>query len=310
MSGAGEGGGQDGGGQQQQQQQGGGQQQQQQQAPAIDYSALYGTLSPENKEIFERKGWGKAGKDGGPVDINAVFESYRGVEKLVGTDKIPAPRLDDPEQLNNWEGWKKLGVPDKPEDYKIKRAEMPKGADGQPIPYDEGLEKVFLTAAHKAKVPAATIQAMYDELIAARVSEVTGLGQQFAQQKQETEAAILKEFGASVNAHKARAKEALTYMAGQIGVDPGVLIDKTDAAMGSVETIKLFDKIAQMLGEDTLKGGGDGGFKDSPAAAQAEKNRLMQDPNFLKVYQDKHNPGHNDAVQRVSRLQRLISGAK
>src|SRR6185437_14698702 len=102
MSGAGEGGGQDGGGQQQQQ--GGGQQQQQQQAPAIDYSALYGTLSPENKEIFERKGWGKAGKDGGPVDINAVFESYRWVEELVGTDKIPAPRLDDPEQLNNWEG--------------------------------------------------------------------------------------------------------------------------------------------------------------------------------------------------------------
>jgi len=307
MSGAGEGGGQEGGGQQQQQ---GGGQQQQQQAPTIDYGALYGTLSPENKEIFERKGWGKAGKDGGPVDINAVFESYRGVEKLVGTDKIPAPRLDDPEALNSWEGWKKLGVPDKPEDYKIKRAEMPKGADGQPIPYDEGLEKVFLTAAHKAKVPAATIQAMYDELISARVAEVTGLGQQFAQQKQETEAAILKEFGASVNAHTARAKEAWKYMAGLINVDENALIDKVDAELGSVETIKLFDKIAEMLGEDTLKGGGDGGFKDSPAAAKAEQTRLMSDENFMKVYRDKNHPNHRESVERMSRLQRLISGSK
>src|SRR6185437_14161240 len=162
----------------------------------------------------------------------------------------------------------------------------------------------------KAKVPAATIQAMYDELIAARVSEVTGLGQQFAQQKQETEAAILKEFGASVNAHKARAKEALTYMAGQIGVDPGVLIDKTDAAIGSVETIKLFDKIAQMLGEDTLKGGGAAGFQDSPAAAKAEQTRLMSDANFQKVYHDKNHPNHKESVERMSRLQRLISGSK
>jgi hypothetical protein len=278
-------------------------------AAAVDYGAVWGTLSPDNAETFSRKGWDKAGSNGGPVDVNAVFDAYRGLEKLVGTDKIPAPRLDDEGALDQWEGWKKLGVPEKPDEYKIQRAEMPKGPDGQALPYDENLERVFLTAAHKAKIPQAKVQSLYNELINARIGEISGMIQAMSAEVTETEQKLAREFGASVAAHKTRAKEAATYAAQKIGVDANVLVDKVAHAMGSYEAIKLFNWIGESLAEDTLKGGGNSGFQDSPAAAKAEQQRLMQDPNFMTVYRDRRHPGHRDAVDRMARLQRLVSGS-
>jgi len=268
-------------------------------APAIDYGAVYGTLSPENKEIFDRKAFGKAGSNGGPIDINGVFDWARNSEKLIGGDHIPAPRLDDDKAFNEWPGHEKLGVPKDAKDYKFERPQLPAG-----VQYDERLEGVFRTAVGKAKIGQKQAAILFNELIADRVGQEAQAATRVNEAKTAMETELRSTFGASLDAVMGRANLALRYIGEKAGVKIERAIDGIASLTGDgAAAIKVLHWIGQQLGEDAIKGGqGDGFVNGGASAAKAEMDQLYLDAEFMKAYRDKSHQGHAQAVQRMTRL--------
>jgi hypothetical protein len=63
-------------------------------------------------------------------------------------------------------------------------------------------------------------------------------------------------------------------------------------------------KIGSQLQEDRILGKDGGGASSalSPAEAQQQINALQADPAFRKSYLDRADPGHADAVTKMTRL--------
>lgn len=273
--------------------------------PAIDYSAVYGTLSPENKEIFDRKGFGKAGTNGGPIDINGVFEWARNAEKLVGTDHIPAPRLDNDEEFAKWPGHEKLGVPKDEKGYKLERPQMPDG-----VPYNDAAENALRVALRKAHIGQKQAELIFKELSAFHVGEATKLATTQAEAKTAMETELRTHFGAGLDVAMQRAKIALNYVAEKAGVKLERAIDGIASLTGDgAAAIKVMHWIGQQLGEDVIKGGQGAGFAAGPAAAKAEISNLMLNPDFTAAYYNRDHPGHADAVKRMNRLHEQAEAA-
>lgn len=269
-------------------------------APKYDVAAVYGTLSDENKDYATRRGYIKT--DGTYADPNTWLDGHRNAEKLMGGEKLGVPRLDDDTAFNAWEGWDKLGVPKDGKDYKFQRPEMPKGPDGQPIPYDEAGEAFLRGVLIKGKVGQKQAAAIYQEYAASRIADATAQVNGVTAEKTRIETALRKDLGAGYDASMASARAGLKFMAEKSGMDAGKISDLASHEFGSEETARLFLTIGKMLGEDTLQGGKELGFASGPAAARAELERLNLDPEFMKAYTTADHAGHKAAVERRHRL--------
>lgn len=290
------------------------------QAPQFDPAAVIAALSPENAEFATRKAFIKDGADGKKtIDLNAGFESYRNAEKLITQhgQMIEAPDFSNDEKFGAW-ATKTLGVPAKPEDYKLERSAFPAGTEWdeqnnrpkmpEGMVWDGDMEQTLRVAAKKAGLAPAMYNKLASELIAAQIGRGVTVANQRAASRAEFDSTMQAEFGAGLEQTKQQANLALTFMAEQIKMDPGQLIDATARAMGDAPTVRLFAKIASMLGEDTLRGGKGAGFAPGPAAAKAELARLQGDSEHNKAVMDRAHPGHAAAVAAEERLNKVIYG--
>lgn len=281
-------------------------QQQQQDAPKFDVATVYGALSDENKDFATRRGYIKA--DGTFADVNSWLDGHRGAEKLIGGEKLSIPNMADEQARSNWEGWDKLGAPKDAKGYAFKRPDMPKGLDGHPVAYDEAAENGFRDLAAKLRMPQYMFEAIMTDQVGRRMQGIADSGTQMAGEKNRIETALRKDFGQGYDTNMKQAASALSFMAKSIGVDEGKLADFASHEFGSEETARLFVKIAQMLGEDTLQGGKEMGFAPGPAAARAELERLDMDPEFKKAWMNSEHAGHAQAIERRKRLLAIANG--
>lgn len=288
-----------GGEQQPQQQQPGGEQK----APAYDVAALYGSLTPDNAEYAKRRGYIKA--DGTFQDPNVWLDGHRNAEKLMGGEKLSMPRTDDPAELAKWEGWGKLGVPADEKGYQFQRPEMPKGLDGQAVPYDEQAETEFRALARRLNLTQSQFNGIMESEVGKRMAAVTANVNGTAAERTRIETALRKDLGMGYDATIKGAGAAIEHVAKLAGVDPGKTADMSSKILGSEETARVFIQIAKMLGEDTLAGGKDAGFASGPAAARAELERLNLDTESQKAFLNADHPGHKDMVDKRRRLNEI-----
>lgn len=229
--------------------------------------------------MVTKKGWT------GPGD---ALKSYQGLEKLIPADKRLSVPPSDPAALPQWEGWAKLGVPDKPEAYELKRPEsLPEG-----MVYDAELETAAKALAVEAKLTPWQLQKMLDGFHALQVTRYTGLDGQKAATKAKLEADLKAEWGAKYDDNIALARRVMATLspAEQQGVDA------FESIKGAPEVLRMFSKLGAMIAEDRLANpqGGSG----APANAAAEIERLKSDPNFVKALQNKRDPGHEAAKRQ------------
>lgn len=260
------------------------------QAQGFDWKGALGDRHAAFEPLIAGKGWKT------PAE---ALDGYANLEKMIGGDKIVLPGKDaKPEDWNPI--WSKLGRPEKPEGYELKKPENFEA-------YSDDLARGFRAEAHKHGLSAKQAAALHDWW----VGQTQGMLQQGgeAQQAQaEKDAAALAEaiktgWGAEKDAKLEAAKRAARHFG-----FTNEMLDALEKTAGSFAMLDGFARIGAGLTEDKISGRG-GGIQ-SAADAQAELRRLEGDKDFRAAYLDRGHPGHSEAVRRMTELsQKAAPGA-
>ena len=130
------------------------------------------------------------------TEPSALLKSYVSLEKMLhDTGKVSLPTKDStPEERQAFN--KKLGVPDKPEDYGIK---MPEKIGDKVIPKEAWIQKRaddFAKVAHEIGLTPAQATRLVEHDTLSNMASYTGVNQHLARIKSEAESALKTEWGA------------------------------------------------------------------------------------------------------------------
>lgn len=221
-------------------------------------------------------------------DIPALAKSYINAQKLVGADKIVLPsKHATPEE---WRAiYHKLGLPAKKEEYKV---EGPKDSTVAQEFMGKFTEKAYELGIMPNQAKALAEFFDSENRIAVQTFEKS--------QKDGVEAGLRKlkeEWGAAFETNVNVARQALSHFADKETI---AHIEKSGLT-NDPHLVKLLAKVGGVLKEDgILKDNPTGSSALTPAAAQAEINKVMANPEH--PYFHKEHAGHRSAVEEVSKL--------
>jgi|TARA_B110000305_G_scaffold238597_1_gene304363 hypothetical protein len=226
-------------------------------------------------------------------NMEDLLKSYKHAQSLVGADKIPVPNKHATEEDWN-EVFKRLGAPEKPEDYKydFKDQEM-----------DSGQLSEFNKTAHKLGLLPKQAEGLikyYNELNG-NIAE--NQEDQAAKSQLVTETELKKEFGPQFSKRLDQAKKLAVNSLGSDFLENTYL--KDGSRLGdNLSVIKAFSQLADKLSEDEIIKG-DGSEYMTAKDLEKEINELTQEGS---AYWSKTHPNHNKAVQEVLKLRELLNG--
>ena len=226
-------------------------------------------------------------------NMEDLLKSYKHAQSLVGADKIPVPNKHATEEDWN-EVFKRLGAPEKPEDYKydFKDQEM-----------DSGQLSEFNKTAHKLGLLPKQAEGLikyYNELNG-NIAETQE--EQAAQSQLATETELKKEFGPQFSKRLDQAKKLAVNSLGSDFLENTYL--KDGSRLGdNLNVIKAFSQLADKLSEDEIIKG-DGSEYMTAKDIEKEINELTQEGS---AYWSKTHPNHNKAVQEVLKLREMLNG--
>lgn len=219
-------------------------------------------------------------------DVSTLAKSYLNAQKLIGADKIPVPtKHTTDEEWNNI--YKRLGLPEKPEDYAVKFKEG--------VSVDDKFSKDFKDTAYKLGVLPKQAQALADWFSDINLGSEQSVKAEMDKKFQAGVAELKKEWGNSYELQVARANKAANDLGGKELVD---YFNSTGLG-GDKNIVKFLAKVGESLfGEHKFvdaQGTPDG---MSPEQLDKEINKAKMDPAYL----DKMHPNHKAAVKEVQEL--------
>ena len=226
-------------------------------------------------------------------NMEDLLKSYKHAQSLVGADKIPVPNKHATEEDWN-EVFKRLGAPEKPEDYKydFKDQEM----DSQQV-------SEFNKTAHKLGLLPKQAEGLikyYNELNG-NIAE--NQEDQAAQSQLATETELKKEFGPQFSKRLDQAKKLAVNSLGSDFLENTYL--KDGSRLGdNLNVIKAFSQLADKLSEDEIIKG-DGSEYMTAKDLEKEINELTQEGS---AYWSKTHPNHKKSVDEVLKLRELLNG--
>ena len=226
-------------------------------------------------------------------NMEDLLKSYKHAQSLVGADKIPVPNKHATEEDWN-EVFKRLGAPEKPEDYKydFKDQEM----DSQQV-------SEFNKTAHKLGLLPKQAEGLikyYNELNG-NIAETQE--EQAAQSQLATETELKKEFGPQFSKRLDQAKKLAVNSLGSDFLENTYL--KDGSRLGdNLNVIKAFSQLADKLSEDEIIKG-DGSEYMTAKDLEKEINELTQEGS---AYWSKTHPNHKKSVDEVLKLRELLNG--
>lgn len=242
----------------------------------------FGELDQDLTGYVENKGWKN------PAD---AISGYRNLEKLLGADRagntVVLPKDGDQEGWDNL--FSRLGRPESPDKYDFK---MPEGGD-------ETLAGWFRENAHKAGLNTKQAGQLFDAWNQFNETFVKESQEKLALQSEQDMRDLKREWGQTFDAN-IQAGRAAASKFGFTGDD----IAAIEQAIGTKAVLQKFAAIGRGFGEDRFEGAGTSSqsFGITPAAAQAKIAELQSDKSFIAQYTDKHNPGHQQALQKMQQL--------
>jgi hypothetical protein len=250
-------------------------------APAAAGKAWFeGVADPELKGWLENKNY---------ESPEAMAAAHRGLEKLLGSEKVPLPK-DDADS----EGWdrvyKAIGRPDAPEGYGLEALE---GGD-------EGFAKQMAGLLFEAGVGQKQAGRMAEQWNAYMTAQAKAADDAFKVQSNQDLIDLKTEWGGAAPAKLEHFRRGCT----QFGVTAEEM-KAIETKVGTKRAISLFAKIGEGLGEaEFMEGDTPKQMGMTPQAAQARKAALMADKDgWAKRYL----AGGADEKAELERLNKIIS---
>ena len=225
-------------------------------------------------------------------NMNDFVKSYLNAQSLVGANKVAIPNKMATDE--DWdEVYKKLGRPNKPEDYKYSFSEE----------VDPEQLKQFNETAHRIGLlpkQAERIIKFYNEL---NTQQDASKVKNFEAKQVEAMAELKKEFGPEYNKRLDQAKRLAVETLGNDILNNAVLNDGTRLG-DNAQVVKAFSMLADKLSEDELVKG-DGVDYQTASEIEKEISELTEDGS---PYWNKTHPNHKKTVEQVFKLREQLNG--
>ena len=224
-------------------------------------------------------------------NMEDLLKSYLHAQKLVGADKIPVTNKHATD--DDWkEVFKRLGAPEKPEDYKYNIDQL-----------DQTQVAEFNKTAHQLGLlpkQAEGLIKFYNEL---SNNQASSLEQRAEDAQLKTETDLKKEFGPQYSKRLDQAKRLAVGTLGEEFLENTILQDGSRLG-DNINIIKAFSNLADKLSEDEIIKGDTSGYMTAKEI-EKEINELTQEGS---AYWSKTHPNHAKAVQEVLKLRELLNG--
>lgn len=223
-------------------------------------------------------------------DIPALAKSFVEGQKMIGSS-VRLPKADAPDE--EWgKVYTRLGRPEKPEGYELKRPEnLPEG-----VKYDEELETAFKGMAHEAGLHPRQAQRILDKFNTLQLERHKA----YMATRESAIAELKKEWGPNYDKQLAQANRAIKELG-----DQKLAQYLEDAGLANDPMlVRVFAKYGASLGEDTLVAGdqplADGGGQ---SALQKELETIRASPEYKSTRDDN---AHRTAVARASAIYKQL----
>lgn len=247
-------------------------------AAGFDWKGALGEGYAQHEKLLAAKGWK------GPGDVLA---SYSGLEAMIGAEKLPLPGKDAGPEA--WDGvWKRLGRPDKPEGYELRRPE-------DMTVYSDDFAQKFRAAAHQSGLTAKQAAALHDWWIQEASQGLTAE----AEQGQLAEGELKRKLEIAWGSQRDEKLEAARRAARHFGLGEKQLA-RLEGLTGDFRMLEALASMGGLLSEDRLTGRQTSMMTQE--AARGEMRRLEGDGEFRRAYIDRAHPGHDEAVRRMTEL--------
>ena len=225
--------------------------------------------------------------------MDDFVKSYLSAQKLVGANKVAIPNKMATDE--DWdEVYKKLGRPEKPDDYKYSFKDDEINQD-QLKSFNETAHRIGLLPKQAER-----IIKFYNELNEQQQADQSKV---FEEKQVEAMSNLKKEFGPTYNKRLDQAKKLATETLGTEMLNNTIL--KDGSRLGdNVSVIKAFSMLADKLSEDEIIKGEGTGYV---TASEIEKEiaELTEDGS---PYWNKTHPNHKKTVDQVFKLREQLNG--
>ena len=216
--------------------------------------------------------------------VDKLAKSYVNAVKKIGAN--PDHMVKIPQEGESWDTfYNQIGRPEIPENYDFGN--------------DEGALDDFRDFAHKTGLTqnqANNILELYGD-IQERQTEMEKKARE--DDKLNAQVDLQKEWGKNYTGKIDLAQRAVAQLA-----TPEFTQLLNETGLGNhKEVIRVFAKVGEILGEDSLVvGSGLGSDCQTPQQAQEEIQSLYADKDFSKSYRDSRDPAHKSAMNKMDRL--------
>lgn len=248
-------------------------------------------VTDELKGYVQNKGWDNPLK---------ALTAYQNLEKYHG---VPAEQIiklpKDGEPMDAV--YNRLGRPESADKYDIK---LPEGSQ-----VDDNRLNSFKDIAHKVGLSQTQVNALaeFDVGYMSQIMEASQT-QKIEQQKVE-ETELRREWGNAFEERSELGRRAIRTFAPD-GVDKGEFLSKIEDAIGTKMMLKMFSNIGERIGEaKIIDGSGDRPFGYTPEQAKSDRQSLMNEIKGDKTRLDNYNKGVGSDLEKMNRLNKIISGA-
>jgi hypothetical protein len=213
------------------------------------------------------------------------------LQKALGKDKVVLPT--DKSTKEEWNAfWRKIGAPEKAEDYDVSDDELPEQIRASQVTKDN-----FRKSMLEAGVPKKHFEAAWKFYKENAVSSMNQQVESLKNMRGDSEAKLRSEWGAAYEGKVEGAPKVIDTFFKDKGVRPEFNVLANDIGF-----IKAMADIAEKIGEDVIAG--KPRVSMTPNEAQTELNTMLMDRKH--PFHNELHPEHDAAVDKFADLQRLI----
>lgn len=245
--------------------------------------------------------------------IASLVDMERAAQRRLGAK--PDTLFAKPGEGQTVADWRKANaetfqIPEAPDGYSIDQPESwPEG-----VKWDTELEGKARQLAHERGWSNDDLQAVTDFYAELQAGMIGGVQDELKNSSAAMREELTAEWGDQYQANETRAKQAASFMAEQLGFDETAMqqmIGALSKNTGDANTMRLFAKVGELMGEDNLTMGGQpGGFATTPAEARAELAKLRgPDGEYAKAVASKNKAKLEELAPKIARLDKIVAGA-